>query len=315
MKRRAVISCDVDTLESIYKGRGLKRAGGYTGAEFRIGMENFCRFLEGFKVKATLFMVGNDFEKPENASHILDVVRLGHEIANHSMTHPHNFRFLSIDEKECEIKDMEEACVDLTGRKPVGFRAPGWNISDDTGPVLVKNGYIYDSSVHPSIMNPALKLLNWKSSGDRPRQDRTTLGQISYMFSPSVPYRCHKDQLGRRGSGDLVEMPVSVVPYCRLPFWATIHLATGFGFFEKCSKIFKWAGMPIHYQFHLSDFVEYNDPEFSSQMPSGQNVYVPQALKSSLEDKLKLFTKIMETLARDHEFSTLVEWAESVKSQ
>jgi peptidoglycan-N-acetylglucosamine deacetylase len=315
MKLRAAVSCDVDTLESIYKGRGLTRPGGYSGAEFRVGIENFCRFLESFKVKATLFMVGNDFLTPENCSHIQETVRLGHEIANHSMTHPHNFRFLSLEDKECEIKNMDKACIDLTGSKPVGFRAPGWNISDDTEAVLVKNGYIYDSSVHPSIMTPALKLLNWKSSVGRPRQDRTTLGQISYMFSPSVPYRCGPGCLGRSGYGNLVEMPVSVVPYLRLPFWATIHLAAGFGFFEKCLKVFKWAGMPIHYQFHLSDFVEYNDPEFSGQMPAGQNVYVPQALKVSLQDKLKLFTRIMETMVKDYDFITLVEWAEAVKSQ
>ncbi|HEX7555890.1 MAG TPA: hypothetical protein VF338_04645, partial [Leptolinea sp.] len=63
---KAAITMDVDTLESIYKGQGSRRSRGYTHAEMRIGLENFSRFLEPYRAKATLFMVGNDFKYSEN---------------------------------------------------------------------------------------------------------------------------------------------------------------------------------------------------------------------------------------------------------
>ena len=102
------ISCDVDTLASIYKGYGLRRQDGYTYAEFRMGLENLCRFLEPFGIKATLFMVGEDFYQPQNIPYIKAVVAEGHEIANHTLTHAQGFRLLSLEAKEAEITGMEE---------------------------------------------------------------------------------------------------------------------------------------------------------------------------------------------------------------
>jgi len=61
---RAAISSDIDTLQSIYGGRGCRRVGGYTFAEFQIGLDNSCRFLERYGAQATFFMVGEDFRRP-----------------------------------------------------------------------------------------------------------------------------------------------------------------------------------------------------------------------------------------------------------
>ncbi len=63
---QAAITSDIDTLASIYKGRGCRRPCGYTYTEFRMGLENFMRFLEPYRVKTTMFMVGNDFLNENN---------------------------------------------------------------------------------------------------------------------------------------------------------------------------------------------------------------------------------------------------------
>jgi hypothetical protein len=204
---------------------------------------------------------------------------------------------------------MEEICLQVTGKRPVGFRSPGWNVSNDALPILKRRGYLYDSSIFPSSLNLLLKFLHWRSMGARASEDRTTLGHLRYMLAPVQPYITTDTDLGRRGNTGLVELPVTVVPILRLPFFATYLLATGFEFFRVCYHILKAMGSPIQYQFHLSDFVDYNHPELEKQVPRGNGVYVPQALKTPLNKKWDLFERALQMMVRDYEFVTLETWA------
>lgn len=305
------VSADIDTLNSIYHGRGRRRAE-YTFAEFRMGLENLARFLEPYGVAATLFVVGTDLLVPDNHDVVRAMMAAGHEIANHTHTHAQGFRLLSVDEQERELSQMEDACVAVTGRRPAGFRSPGWNIGDAALPILKRRGYVYDSSVHPMFATPVLKALHWLSTSAYARRDRTTLGQWSYMFAPLRPYRTDGRRLRRRGENGIVEFPLSVVPGLRAPFWATFLLATGVGVFRACYRVLRSAGLPIHYMFHLSDFVDYTRPEFADQMPSSSGVYVPQALRVPLEKKLAIFRSAMDLIAADYTLTTLERWAPSV---
>jgi hypothetical protein len=103
------------------------------------------------------------------------------------------------------------------------------------------------------------------------------------------------------------------VPVVRLPFFATFLLATGLEFFKICYRLVKALGRPIQYQFHLSDFVDYRHPELEAQVPCGQGVYVPQALRTPLSEKWELFQRALDLMARDYRFVTLREWAAQVK--
>jgi hypothetical protein len=136
--------------------------------------------------------------------------------------------------------------------------------------------------------------------------DRTTMGHLHYMFAPTSPYRCCSGSLGRRGRGGLLEFPVTVTPKLRLPFFATFLLATGLPLFERSLRALVRRGRPIQFMFHLSDFVDYTLPEFADQMPSGADgVYIPQALKVPLSQKIDLFRRAVDLLAECCAFSTL----------
>lgn len=302
------VSCDVDTLASIYKGHGLRRET-YTYSELHMGLENFCRFLEPFGIKATLFMVGQDFLQPKNIPYIRSTARQGHEIANHTHTHAQGFRLMDLEEKEKEIAQMEQICEEVTGKRPLGFRSPGWNIGDDAIPILKRRGYLYDSSLFPCVLNPLLKALHWRSTRARSRLDRTTLGRLRYMVAPTRPYRIQGNHLDRRGNDDLLEFPVTVVPVLRLPFFATFLLSTGLECFKVCYRLLKSLRHPIQYQFHLSDFVDYNHPDLKDQVPKDDGVYVPRALHTPLKKKWEIFETALEIIARDYSFRTLENWA------
>lgn len=306
------ISSDIDSLHSLYKGHGL-RCAAYSYAEIEMGLENFSRFLEPYGVKATLFMVGDDFLQPQNAAPIRAAAAAGHEIANHSMTHAQGFRLLPPDAMEAEIAGMEDACVRLTGRRPVGFRSPGWNVGDGAVEILKRRGYLYDSSVFPTSLMPLFKMLHWWNTSGRDGGDRTTMGQLGYMLAPVRPYRTAAASLARAGSGGIVELPVTVVPGVRLPFWATFLLATGLGVFAASLRALRSAGMPVQFQFHLSDFVDFTRAEFADQVPrAGDGVYVPQAIWTPLETRREIFTRAMDLLAEHYSFVTLEQWAGQV---
>jgi len=307
------ISIDVDTLSSIYKGQGCSRKGGYTFIEFRSGVENMLAFFSKFNIKTTMFMVGNDFLYKKNHSAIREISKQGHEIANHSMTHPQGFRWLSKMEKARELNSMADICREVTGRKPTGFRSPGWNIDDSTIPVLNELGYTYDSSVFPTSFMPILKFAHWSSMSKQVKEDRTTMGQMNYMLAPSVPYHVSDGSLGRRGSNSLIEFPISVSPILRIPFFATLLLFTGTGFYKNIYRAIKATGLPVHFQMHLSDFIDYSLPELKGQMPkSTQGAYVPQSLSTSLKTKMNVFTEIIELIAHDYELITLEKWVEKI---
>jgi peptidoglycan-N-acetylglucosamine deacetylase len=307
------ISSDIDTLESNYQGIGCRRNGGYTKAELRMGLEEFSRFLEPYGARATLFMVGRDFLHEPSHDAVRAVAREGHELANHTLTHAQGFRLLSPVQKEAEIAGMEELCEQVIGERPVGFRSPGWNIGDDALPILQRRGYLYDSSVFPTVLMPLLKFLHWKTMSSRAAADRTTLGPAWYMAAPVVPYRTSDKTLGRRGKGGIVEFPITVTPAVRLPFFATFLAATGLEVFRQSYRMLRALGRPIQFMFHLSDFVDYRHQELVGQVPArSDGVYVPQALSMPLERKLELFRRAVDLIAADYEFTTLRDWARRI---
>lgn len=313
---QGAVSCDVDSLAALYKGRGNRRPRGYSYTDLRTGLETMGEFFGRYGVKVTLFMVGRDFEPEGNHAAIRAMADAGHEIANHSHTHAQGFRLLPSAEQEAEIAGMQDACVRVTGRRPVGFRAPGWNVGDAAARLLLDRGYLYDSSVFPTTLMPIMKAAHWYVSRGCTPPERTTMGQWSYMTSPATPYLAGPSGLGRPGSGGLVEIPVTVTPWTRLPFFATFLVATGLGFFRRSYEWLRDRERPMQFQFHLSDFVDYAHPDLAQELPpDGQGYYVAKALRMPLARKLELFSAAMDTISGDYAFTPLAEWARALASE
>ena len=154
------VTVDVDCLRSNFKGFGLRK-NSYSFRELEIGIENLLAFFSRFDIRATFFFVAQDFEIKNNAYIIKAVIAEGHEIASHSYTHPQGFRSLSIEEQTYELKKSKEILEDVSCQGVIGFRAPGWNISDDALPVLRRLGYKYDSSVFPTSISILLKAVHY----------------------------------------------------------------------------------------------------------------------------------------------------------
>src|SRR5213075_2277683 len=106
-------------------------------------------------VKATFFSIGHDIERSPRVYQTL--AREGHEIANHTVSHPRGFSLLGHEAALAEIDGAHRIIERTVGVTPAGFRSPGYTLSPATIEALTAYGYDYDASMMPSWSYAALK--------------------------------------------------------------------------------------------------------------------------------------------------------------
>ena len=128
-------------------------------------MDEILNLLSILKQRATFFCLGNLL--PEYSKLIERIVREGHEVASHGMTH-RNLHTLTARELEWELKESKRILEDCTGAVVLGFRAPNFSITDVAIDTLASVGYRYDSSVFPVTGRKNYGKLSDKPMGLRP---------------------------------------------------------------------------------------------------------------------------------------------------
>ena len=90
-------------------------------------IDKILNSLKEYNVKVTFFVVG-DFAKkyPESVKAIYDA---GHEIGNHSFTHP-NVNNLPLEDNVKQINDCNNLVKEITGTTPMLYRAPYGEYND-----------------------------------------------------------------------------------------------------------------------------------------------------------------------------------------
>ncbi|MBU1864212.1 MAG: polysaccharide deacetylase family protein [Candidatus Omnitrophica bacterium] len=222
MKKLATIQIDVDGLWVIFQHFGYQK---HTTSDilYESALPRFLDLFGQYDIKATFFVVGRDLLVPARISLLKEAVRRGHEIANHTMNHTEGFSYLPAHKKKGEIEEAEKVIESTLGVKPVGFRTPSNDVDEETLKILEDRGYVYDSSLMPTYYGPILKRLKF-SSLSIPRKDNY-LGKWHYGFSPLHPYNPSYTSLHRRGTMKLLEIPITTMPYLRLPFHASFVFA------------------------------------------------------------------------------------------
>lgn len=88
--------------------------------------------------QATFFMIGKEIEAhPEIAA---EVHREGHEIANHTYTHP-DLTKLTLEEAGEELQRAEHLVQEVAGRPARSFRPPYFGVNDDILSLAAERGY------------------------------------------------------------------------------------------------------------------------------------------------------------------------------
>lgn len=221
--------------EKILKHYGYKLPKG----TFFKPLQNILEIFDKHHVRSTFFVLG---EVGEAFPEIVEEIHgLGHEIASHGYMHK-DLTKVPFDELEKMEKKNRSLLAKMTGETPKGFRAPNLKINTKVLDLLEKIGYIYDSSVAPSV-----KIPRW----------------FGYFGAPLHPYRPKRQNLVQQSqSRDFYEVPVAVFPYIRMPAgggWFLRNL--GVNYVEAAIRFLLRRNVPVVLYLHPLD-VDANVPKF-----------------------------------------------------
>ena len=109
-----------------------------------VGAVRLLDLLAKYDVPATWFTPGITIETyPDVSRRIVDA---GHEFAHHGWTHIPPAR-LSREEEDEGLARGNAAIEKISGKRARGYRSPSWDLSPHTVELLLKHGFLYDSSM------------------------------------------------------------------------------------------------------------------------------------------------------------------------
>lgn len=271
MKPAASLSLDLDDLWSYLKIHGNPEWESLP-SYLDVFVPRVLAFLAERKLRITFFIVGQDAVREENRETLASLAAAGHEIGNHSFHHDSWLHLYSEAEIEEELARAEEAIARATGKRPLGFRGPGFSLSEATLRVLARRGYRYDASTLPTFLGPLARAYYFRTAGltEEERRLRSALfGAWSEGLRSIRPYQW------RLEPGRLLEIPVTTLPLLRTPIHLSYVLyldllspALGRLYFTTALHLCRWAGVQPSILLHPLDFLGEDDTEALSFFPA-----------------------------------------------
>jgi hypothetical protein len=220
------VSVDLDEIGHYHAIHGLAAPGARVARlVYEVALGRIGEVAERRGLPVTLFAIGRDLAGG-GAAAIRGMSERGHSVENHSLSHRYDLTRLGRDEMVAEVRGGADAIERVTGRRPVGFRAPGYTVGDALFDVLEDCGVAFDSSVFPCPSYWAAKALVLASMRARGKSSASVLDTPRVMFAPSRPYRPGASW-HERGSRAFLELPIQVTPWARLPFIGTSIMLAG----------------------------------------------------------------------------------------
>jgi peptidoglycan-N-acetylglucosamine deacetylase len=223
------VSVDLDAIECYFRIHALP---GPPPESARFAILHRClpRFADLFDrhgIKATFFVVGRDLDDdPVGRRALGELAAAGHELGNHSYTHLYDLTRRPALELASEVDRAHGAIAACAGAAPVGFRAPGYETSAGLIDLLCERGYAYDSSTFPAVPYYLAKAAVMASLRLRGRKSGSILGRPAVLRAPRDPYRPAAGDAYRKGDRPIIELPMTVTPWLRLPVFGTALVTT-----------------------------------------------------------------------------------------
>ncbi len=141
-----LLSFDVDN-ETISLRFGEPTIGALSQGEYgaRVGLGRVVDLLDRYEIPASFFIPAVSLQlHPEMAEVIKRSGR--HEFGVHGWIHERNAEMPAEAEREM-VRRAVAYLEEVTGERPVGYRAPSWNFSANTLGMIREMGFLYDSSL------------------------------------------------------------------------------------------------------------------------------------------------------------------------
>ena len=114
----------------------------------KVGVPLILDFLDRNRLRSTFFVPGWTAERWPDV--VAEIHRRGHEIGHHGYLHE-ALEGKSREEEESILTGSSQILADITGTKPVGYRAPLYEITPETTGLLAKHGFLYASNLQDSL--------------------------------------------------------------------------------------------------------------------------------------------------------------------
>ncbi|NUP12224.1 MAG: polysaccharide deacetylase family protein [Polyangiaceae bacterium] len=229
MEKLAAVSIDLDEVHHYRAIHGLpfpEQGGRAARAVFEWAVPRALAFAKRRDLVLTFFVVGDDLRIDANADVLKGAISEGHVVESHSMSHPYDLVRLGRDAIRREIEGSFETIERRLGKRPQGFRAPGYTLSDDVLDVLEEAGALFDASLLPSPAYYVAKLAALGAIFTTGRRSSSIVGPARAQLGPTEPYRPGRPHW-IRGTRRLIEIPMRVTPGARLPVIGTSLGAVG----------------------------------------------------------------------------------------
>ena len=269
--------------------------------------------LLGNDTRISIYVIGRDLEDREIAARIKDWVSAGHEIGNHTFSHPQEFGVLKGVRLNEEIVRAHDAITEVTGVAPKGFIAPGWSIPSQAYDILNKLEYSYDLScfASPWVFAVTAKLIWNELRCGEFRTIAKTIRRSDYFACLRGRDRVQRiNRLGKVatiGESGVWRLPLPKNSYLSLPIWHTVGFALGFDRLADQVDRFARSKRPFYYTVHPADLFELAD---FSNLPSVTHI---ERLDVPLTEKIRMFSKILRIINKNYNLVTVKEMVSNLK--
>ncbi len=315
---KCAVSIDLDGIACYYRIHGL----GASPAELEHvilerALPRAAALFAAKKLNVTWFVIGRDVDAdaalPNQKARIANAQRLralfdrGDELGNHSYSHPYDLARMTAPAIDNEIANCDRVLRDITKQGVRGFRAPGYDVAPAMLDVLARLGYRYDSSVFPAPGYYAAKAAVMTALGVLGRPSGAVLTNPRALAAPADPYRPSMTAPWRRGQAPIVELPVAVTPYTRVPAIGTTLLVAPSW---VRAKLIGWMARRSFFNFELHgiDFADADKDGIPGELVDRQ-----PDLRLPIEVKLERLDSILDDIVKRWDVTTLGEVAAGVQ--
>ena len=298
----AAISIDLDEVELYAAIHGVSsELGGAKHAVYDRCVPRLAAWLERESIPATFFVVGVDLGRVSNQRTVSALHTAGHEVANHSYRHRYDLVRLGERAIEEEVDLGAAAVAEACGVTPVGFRAPGYTVSDELFRVLEHRGVRYDSSVFPCPSYYVAKATMLTAMRLRGRRSASVLDRPNVLRAPRRPYRVGRPYW-TRGDG-MLELPIGVTRL-QLPYIGSTLVLGGRRIAARLTRQMLGREL-INLELHGFDAADADADDLNALKPHRAD------LRRSAESKLEALSVAVGVMRRaGYELVTLREAAE-----
>jgi len=299
-KPSASLSLDLDNKWSYMKTRGDSRWKELP-SYLDVVVPRVLGFLKKRGLTVTVFVVGQDAALPQHRDLLAAIAEAGHEIGNHSFHHEPWLHLYSDHQIEDELARAHDAIVEATGRTPVGFRGPGFTVSEATLRTLARLGYRYDGSTLPTFLGPLARFyyfLRASLTAEERRERKGLFGSFRDGLRPIKPYRWDIED------APLVEIPVTTLPGLKVPvhvsyllYLSVLSPALARLYFRTAVELCRATGTEMSLLLHPLDFLGRSDDHDGALsffpamgMETGRKLEVVDGALSLLADRFDVIT-------------------------